>query len=209
MNFRLAFSIGWNAEAGGQTEKVTEDAHRKEASPDYLGVPLISPTYSFGLISPQGGNSESTPVSASKLPTIATVTAIDRAYDVSLLGTEMIGGLYAYHLRLQPTIRPDRYRIREMWVDVYTYQTVQLETQGNFTAAPMASVPWLVTFQNVDGNSYIKDETALDPLTFRRDRTFSTARISFDDIRSSDSSPPMLPSMDSQSAVNLRELERE
>jgi hypothetical protein len=84
---------------------------------------------------------------------------------------------------------------------VYTYQIVQLETQGNFTDAPMSDVPWLVTFQNVDGNSYIKDETALEPLVFHHDRTFSSATISFDDISATDNSPPILPTMDSHTAL--------
>jgi hypothetical protein len=102
-NFKLSFSIGWNTGAGGQTESLTEDAHRKEASPDYLGVPLISPTYSFGLASEYAGNPKPSPVSEFNLPTIATVTVIDHAYTVSLLGTETIGGLYTYHLQLRPT----------------------------------------------------------------------------------------------------------
>jgi hypothetical protein len=69
----------------------------------------------------------------------------------------------------------------------------------------MSTVPWLVTFQNVDGSSYIKDEVALEPLIFRHDRTFSTASISFDDIRATDNSTPILPTLDSQAAINLRE----
>jgi hypothetical protein len=99
--------------------------------------------------------------------------------------------------------------MRELWIDVYTYQVVQLQTQGNFTDAPMSHVPWLVTFQNVDGSSYIKDETALEPLIFHHDRTFSTASISFDDIRPTDNSAPILPTMDSHTAVNLREPNQE
>ena len=39
MNFKLSFSIGWNTEAGGQTETVTKDAHRMEASARLLGCP--------------------------------------------------------------------------------------------------------------------------------------------------------------------------
>ena len=208
VNFKLSFSIGWNTGAGGQTETATEDAHRKEASPDYLGVPLISPSYLFGLTSQHTGNPKPSPVDTSHLPTIATVMAIDQAYSVSLLGTETIGGFYTYHLHLQPISHPSRYRLRELWIDVYTYQIVQLQTQGNFTNAPMSTVPWLVTFQNVDGSSYIKDEVALEPLIFRRDRTFSTASIRFDDIRATDNSPPILPTLDSQAAINLREPRR-
>jgi hypothetical protein len=205
VNFKFAFSIGWNTGAGGQTETVTKDAHRKEASPDYLGVPLISPSYSFGLTSQRDDAPTLNPSSASNLPTIATVTALGRAYRVFLLGTEIIDGFYAYHLRLEPASHPDRYRIRELWIDAYTYQIVQLQTQGNFTAAPMSNVPWLVTFQNVDGNVYIKNETALEPLVFRHDRTFSTASITFDSIRETDSSPPILPTVDSDADINLRE----
>ncbi|HEY2475643.1 MAG TPA: hypothetical protein VGI19_12710 [Candidatus Cybelea sp.] len=205
VNFKVSFSIGWNTGAGGQTETDTQDAHRKEASPDYLGVPLISPAYSFGLTSRETRSAKPSPGGASDLPTIATVTAIGRAYDVSLVGTDTVEGLYTYHLHLQPTIHPDRNRIRELWVDVYTFQIVRLQTQGNFTSAPMSNVPWLVSFQTVDGNTYVKDETALEPLVFPHDRTFSTASISFDDIRATDNSPPILPSVDGHASVNLRE----
>lgn len=205
INFKVAFSIGWNTGAGGQTETVRKDAHRKEASPDYLGVPLISPSYIFGLTSQNEELPLPQPSSASNLPTIATVTAIGRVYRISLIGTEIVDGLNAYHLHLEPTIDPDRYRIRELWIDAYTYQVVQLQTQGNFTTTPMSDVPWLVTFQDVDGNIYIKDERALEPLVFHHDRTFSTASISFDDIRETDNSPPILPMMDRQAAIYLRE----
>jgi hypothetical protein len=208
VNFKLAFSIGWDTGAGGQTGTATEDAHRREASPDYLGVPLITPSYSFGLTSEHDETPKPNPLSASNLPTIATVTAIDRVYRVSFLGTETIDGLYTYHLHLEPTSHRDRYRIRELWIDAYTYQIVQLQTQGNFTAAPMSDVPWLVTFQDVDGSNYIKKEMALEPLVFHHDRTFSTASISFDDIRATDNSPPILPTLDSHADINLREPER-
>jgi hypothetical protein len=203
VNFKFSFSIGWNTGSGGQSETVTQDAHRKEASPDYLGIPLITPNYSFGLTSEQRAALPQTGVS--NLRTIATVTATDRIYKVSLLGKETIGGLYTYHLHLEPTTRPELYRLRELWVDVYTYRVVQLQTQGNFTNRPMTGVPWLVTFQTVDGNTYIETEKALEPLVFRHDRTFSTASISFDRIRTTSDSPPILPTLDSDADINLRE----
>lgn len=203
VNFKIGFSIGWNTGAGGQTGTVSQDVHRKEATPDYLGVPLVSPIYSFGLTSYVAETPG--PIGTSKLPTIATVTANGRVYDVSLVGTETMEGLYTYHLHLEPTIRPERYRIRELWVDVYTYQIVQLQTQGNFTNRPMESVPWLVTFQNVDGSTYIETEKALEPLTFHHDRTFSSASISFDEITATSDAPPILPTMDSHADINLRE----
>jgi hypothetical protein len=204
VNFKLSFSLGWNTGAGGQTETVTKDAHRKEALPDYLGVPLISPRYTFGLSS-EHANPTPHPVGADNLPTIATVTATDRVYDVALLGTETIDGSFTYHLQLQPVSRPNRYRIRDLWIDVYTYQVVRLQAQGNFTGSPMSDVPWAVTFQDVGGISYIKEETALEPLVFRHDRMFSSARIAFDDIQTADAGPPILPTFDGDGAGNLRE----
>jgi hypothetical protein len=201
VNFRLSFSIGWNTGAGGQTGAASEDVHRKEASPDYLGLPLISPSYSFGLTSEAAENPMQDSVDTAHLHTIATVTAVNQVYNVSLLGTETIGGLYTYHLRLQPTSNPNHHRLRDLWVDVYTYQVVQLKTQGNFTDSPMSNVPWLVTFQSVDGISYIRDETALQPLIFPHDRTFTAARISFDDIHVADNSSILLPTMDDQAAL--------
>ena len=206
VNLKLGVSLGWNTGAGGQSETVAQDAHRKEASPDFLGIPLVTPNYSFGLTSARAEGP--TLPGASNLPTIATVTAIDRAYKISLLGIEPLGGLYAYHLRLEPISHPERHRIRELWVDAYTYQVLQLQTQGNFTSRPMTDVPWLVTFQDVDGSRYIQSETALQPLTFQHDRTFSTASISFDEIRATADSPPILPTMDGHSQINLREPEQ-
>ena len=208
LNFKVSFSIGWNTHAGGQTETITQDAHRIETSPDYLGVPLIAPSYSFGLSTTDRHNTtDGSPDVKPGLPTIATVTAKDRAYDVSLLGTEIVNGLYAYHLKLEPRRMPKRYRIRDLWVDAYTYQLVQLRSDGNFTTAPMTDVPWLVTFHNVDGQTYIESESALGPLVLRHDRTFSNASISFDRIRTFGDDPPMLPEMDRNRSVNLQEPE--
>jgi hypothetical protein len=201
INFKIAWSLGWNTGAGGQSETVKQDAHRKEASPDYLGVPLLDPTYFFGL-NPKRAQPL---LDASNLPTIATVTAIDRVYKVSFVGAEPVGALYTYHLHLEPTRYPERYRVRELWIDAYTYQLVQLQTQGNFTNQPMADVPWLVTFQNVAGSIYIQTEKALEPLVFHHDRTFSAASISFDDITAAADSSPVLPAFDGHADINLRE----
>jgi hypothetical protein len=205
VNFKLKFSIGWNTGAGGQTESASEDAHRKETPPDYLGVPLISPSYWFGLSSYAAEGSSPGLPGGSTIPTIATVTAASRVYRVSIVGMETVSGLYTYHLSLSPTVFPDRYRVRALWVDASTYQIVALQTLGNFTNPPMSSVPWLITFQNLGGSVYIKDEIALAPLVFRHDRTFSNASISFDEIRTTDTGPPFLPTMDGGACVNLRE----
>ncbi|HTA37862.1 MAG TPA: hypothetical protein VK760_02240, partial [Candidatus Acidoferrales bacterium] len=49
VNFKVNIEFSWNKNAGGNVGTLDMDAHRKESSPDYLGVPLISPEYSFGL----------------------------------------------------------------------------------------------------------------------------------------------------------------
>ncbi len=69
----------------------------------------------------------------------------------------------------------------------------------------MSDVPWLVVFQNVDGNAYVKSETALGPLVFDHDRTFASADISFDDIRTLDSSLPILPTTYGDAGIYLSE----
>jgi hypothetical protein len=200
INFKVLLQLIWNQHAGGSSMTVTRDAHRKESSPDYLGVPLIAPQYSFGLVdSPQlePALAHRTSTTQTPLPLIATVNAVDRAYDVTLVGTEPLGGFYAYHLRLRPRHEPAKYRLRELWVDAYTYDVLKLTIQGNFTGSPMNAVPWEVTFQRVDGATYIDTETADAPLAFRADRTFTTASVSFTDIKAAETKLPVLPFMDS------------
>ena len=60
------------------------------------------------------------------LQTIATVTANGHIYDLTFSGTESIDGRLCYHLALRPEIDPDRYPLRELWVDEKTFQVVQL-----------------------------------------------------------------------------------
>lgn len=60
------------------------------------------------------------------LQTIATVTASGHVYDIKLSDTQSIDGRLCYHLTLRPQIDPDRYPLRELWVDEKTFQVVQL-----------------------------------------------------------------------------------
>jgi hypothetical protein len=200
MNFKIRIEIGWNTHAGGKTTSMNENAYRKESSPDFLGVPLISPEYSFGLDpsqQPQPAVQTFPDATLSTLPTIATVSVTEHAYDITLVATEPLGGLYAYHLRLQPRRDPAKFRLREMWIDAYSYDVLKLKTQGNFTGSPMNAVPWEITFQDIGGAMYIDTEKAEEPLAFRSDRTFTSASISFSDIKEADTKVPILPFMDS------------
>ena len=60
------------------------------------------------------------------LQTITTVTANSHVYEIHLLGEESIGNRRCYHLALHPRIDPDRYPLRELWVEEATFEIVQL-----------------------------------------------------------------------------------
>jgi hypothetical protein len=60
------------------------------------------------------------------LQTIATVTANSHAYDIALAGDESIDGRHCYHLTLHPRADPQRYPLRELWVEESSSQVVQL-----------------------------------------------------------------------------------
>jgi hypothetical protein len=58
--------------------------------------------------------------------TIATVAAVDRAYEITLAGTDTVGTRHCYHLRLRPLRDPQSYPLRDLWVDTTTYDIVRL-----------------------------------------------------------------------------------
>lgn len=60
------------------------------------------------------------------LQTIATVTANSHAYDIALAGEESIDGRHCYHLTLHPRADPERYPLRELWIEDSSSQVVQL-----------------------------------------------------------------------------------
>ncbi|MFN2449847.1 MAG: hypothetical protein ABR508_08680 [Candidatus Baltobacteraceae bacterium] len=168
---------------------------------DYLGVPKLSPTYAFGLNA--AAEDEQTPSSsalvaqirkefndpvpdakarelssAGGMKTIAVVSTRTRAYTIALSGVQTIDGHDCYHLLLTPAHDPDRLRLRELWVDRETYQTRQLLSAGNFTGS---SVPWLVTFEEVNGAMYIASESAQSPIGVG-EHHYEKASIAFETI---------------------------
>jgi len=60
------------------------------------------------------------------LGTIATVTAVDRAYAIALADVERVGTRACYHLRLRPLRDPQSYPLRDLWVDTTSYDVVRL-----------------------------------------------------------------------------------
>lgn len=60
------------------------------------------------------------------LQTIATVTADSHAYDIALAGEESVDGRRSYHLKLHPRAEPERYPLRDLWVEESSFEVVAL-----------------------------------------------------------------------------------
>lgn len=171
---------------------------------DLLGVPDLAPNYAFGLarhLNAAGSPTDDelvaqirdefhdpAPPSTTKelatapgLKEIAVVSASHHDYDVRLLGIENVGGTDAYHLALRPLLDPRRLRLRELWVATGTFATLKLITSGNF-AGP--DVPWLVSFEEVNGARYIASEVAMDRIGVG-DHRYDAATVSFENITAS------------------------
>ena len=154
---------------------------------DFLGVPYLAPTYSFGMApfipapTPTPFNSAALVAEIrrefhdpnpratafpsaspnSGLQEIATVYARNRDYTIVLLGTDTIDGHACYHLGLTPTRDPGRFRIRQAWIDEATYATWQLQDALNFTNGPGTMVAWTIHFAQIDGAQFVREEDAL------------------------------------------------
>ena len=167
---------------------------------DYLGIPMLSPNYSFGLgVPPPGAATSDADLIAQirseyrdpmpivratqtaqdgQLKSIAAITVIARRYTIELAGIENIEGADCYHLVLHPSREPQRFRLRDLWIDVVNYQTKRLLAANNFTNS---QVPWLVTFADVNGARYIESEVAQAPVGVGAHR-YEHAQITFEDV---------------------------
>lgn len=149
---------------------------------DLIGLPLVTPTYMFGLryngvpynVKPVG--------TESSLPVIATVSAKNRDYAVSLAGEEPVDGVDTYHLQLTPLRKPKDNRLRELWVGTSDYLPRRAIVAGNFTMAPLVSVPWTIDFAVVNGTPYATREAAGDVLYLAHHRVVRNATIAFENI---------------------------
>jgi hypothetical protein len=174
--------------------------------PDLLGgVPILEPTYSFGLTYRQFARSQQTDDTVEALPVIAIVSTNVRDYDVSLVDTPEIDGVATYHLRLVPRRKPKDLRLRELWVGTNDFLPRQALISGNFTVAPLVDVPWLISFNVVDGVPYIAKESAEQTLYLAHRHVVSDATIAFDDVREPDGSiigqPLIAPDPEPESLV--------
>ncbi len=148
---------GINIGVGGFTP-VSQENH------DILGIPKLAPTYAFGLAAPvPRRQAEATPEPGAPR-TIASVEATARTYDIRLFREESVEGDVCWHLLLRPLADPGKYRLRDLWVDEKTYQTIRLRTDGNFTAKETGSGLWTVAYTWLDGFWYLSSEVSNGPV---------------------------------------------
>lgn len=187
VNFHVKLKISYSRHTQLSQPSADGDVHAAKtvnvtppSQYDVFGVPMLSPAYSFGLRSdPLAGNKS--PLAAPALKTIASVTAVRRDYNVSYNGEETVDGAPCYVLTLAPLRKPEVYRLRELWIDELTFQTHQALLQGNFTEGPGPSLPWRVRFTEIEGATYIEDETARAPVHYLGHK-YASVTVSFQNI---------------------------
>lgn len=178
---------------------------------DYLGVPVLAPNYSFGIVDDGPANTErggmrlvrqirrefhdpapirNAAASASSLKTIAEIAVAHRRYIITYEGTQPLDGHVDYRLRLRPVADPATYRLRKMWVNASTYATDRLLTAGDFTAAQLAAVRWQVDYVQIGGAPFISSEIALEGFTLDR-RHYDGASVAFTDVIAAAADAPL------------------
>lgn len=179
--------------------------HRPQPAPDqdFIGVPLLSPAYSFTLrddtlpktrpaLSPselvaqiRADFHDPAPqrvLDGAGPTTIAKVYSSPKQYAVSLLGEGEVAGAKCYHLGLEPLHSDGRYRLRELWIDERSYATLRARIAINFVTGPGTSIPWIVNFAQYGGATYVSSEIAQGPYRYAG-RTYQHVTVSFDDLR--------------------------
>lgn len=175
--------------------------NRPEDPVDYLGVPLLAPNFSFGIAkyapAAQADSSElvrqiraqyhdPAPARAPQaespgLKEIGSVEAVARDYTIVMEGIEAVDGHPDFHLSMHPLHQPHRYRLREVWIDMRSFATDRLITDGNFVKGPGAGARWTVTFAQAGSTPYIASEQASTPLALDG-RIYYDATVSFEGV---------------------------
>jgi hypothetical protein len=123
-----------------------------------FGYPLMSAIFDFDLArSPTARPPGAEPIE-SPAPVIGQIAVTGGDYNVTLAGNELLDGFDVYHLTLVPLKDPDQNRIRDLWVDVKTFDVRKLVTMGIFEKGPPTTVPWTVTFIQLQGHWFIRQE---------------------------------------------------
>jgi hypothetical protein len=180
---------------------------------DFIGIPVLAPTYSFGMapfiqvpppdrekspaelvreIRREFPSSHATshanlpPASGGGLRTIAHAAVnATQPYIISYVGEESVDGHQCYHLTLQPRADPGRYRLRDLWVDEQSAASWRLRIALNFIDGPGTTTPWTVDFDNIGGVQYIARESAEHALQYEG-QVYQEAAVSFEAIQSVD-----------------------
>ncbi len=180
-NFVFTASVcGGRCETGSDT--LAFPAGRPVTSPDLIGVPLLAPTYMFGLAYQRQGERSAQIVPPSDIPVIAVVSSNSRDYSVALVDSSAIEGLTCYHLRLTPLRKPKANRLRELWIGTTDYLPRRAIVAGNFTLAPFVDVPWTIDFSVVGGAPFIRDESANATLYLAHRQVVRDTLISFENV---------------------------
>ncbi|MBV9720147.1 MAG: hypothetical protein JOZ77_12580 [Candidatus Eremiobacteraeota bacterium] len=188
VNFALTAAI-----CGGRCD--TGSAHLElpvgppPSSQDLIGVPILDPTYMFGLKYSTDQDRDAREKLPANLPVIATVSATTREYEIAFAGLASVDGTACYHLRLEPLHDRHRNRLRELWIGRGDFFPKRALLAGNFTTAPLVDVPWDVQFTVLNGAPFITREAAVSTLYLTHRRIVRDASISFDAIRPADVSP--------------------
>ncbi len=110
---------------------------------------------------------------------VAHIEAVARDYAIALAGTEHVRGTDAYHLTLTPLRSPHVYRLRDLWVDMANYATVQLAVQGIFEGKPYDDARWTVAYTPIAGRYYVQQIRTDDSLRFGLDRVVTGLEFDF------------------------------
>lgn len=180
-NFAFTASVcGGRCDTGSAT--LAFPAGHPAPSPDLIGVPLLAPTYMFGMTYQRQGDRTAQSVPPSNIPVIALVSSQSRDYAVTLVDSPVVEGAPCYHLRLTPLRKPKTNRLRELWIGANDYLPRRATVAGNFTLVPFVDVPWTIEFSVVSGVPFIRQESADATLYLAHRRVVRDALISFEDV---------------------------
>ena len=188
---------------------------KPEPQVDFLGVPRLTPTYSFGMApfvpapEPTPFNSAAlvaeirkeyhdpdprvtpTPTPSAEPPVIAVVVAAHRNYVIRYAGQETVNGHLCYHVTMRAVHDPGKYRLRDLWVDENDYAVWRLRVGINFMSGPGTKIPWIVDFTDIDGEHYIDREIAGAPMAVAGE-IYTQASVEFENVGAAgDEASPM------------------
>lgn len=79
-----------------------------------------------------GDDTDTGPTDILPEKTIASVLSIGHYYNITVAGKEEAGGRWCYHLLLKAVDNPDRFPLKELWVDTATFDIIGLTYNWKF-----------------------------------------------------------------------------